>query len=291
VNVAMTQIGRSAIEALPVKSADRTLDILELLAGEPHGLTMSEISVRLGFAPSSTHGLVHTLQSRGYLTLNGGHRFQLGARLIQLGLSVGDRLDLRSIAREPLERLVSATHDTALLAVPERGELLYVEKVLSDASGIRTDPRVTSRRPLHCSSLGKALLAAVNDGSVTKVLNAAGFDPVTPYTITDRKVLLEDLAKTRQRGYSVDEQEAVAGVFCVGAPVRDHTGRSIAAVSLSTIKDFFDPKNTGPLVARAAVEISHAMGWKGEAATLYEPIPGSELHLIRPVESKSGRHR
>lgn len=282
---------RSAIDVLPVKSADRTLDILELLAAEPPGLTISEISARLGFAQSSTHGLVHTLQSRGYLTLNGGRRFQLGARLIQIGLSVGDRLELRSVAREPLERLVAATHDTALLAVPERGELLYVDKVLSDASDIRTDPRVTSRRPLHCSSLGKALLAAVTDSSVLKVLDAVGFNPVTPYTIADRRVLLADLASTRQRGYSLDQQEAVLGVFCVGAPVRDHTGRSMAAVSLSTIKDFFNPDNRGPLVARAALEISQAMGWKGDAATLYQPVPGSELLLVGHVQTSSGRHR
>ncbi len=287
----MTQTGRSPIDALPVKSADRTLDILELLAAEPHGLTMSEIGARLGFAQSSTHGLVRTLRSRGYVTLNGGHRFQLGARLIQLGLSVGDSLELRSVAREPLERLVAATHDTALLAVPEHGELLYVDKVLSDASDIRTDPRVTSRRPLHCSSLGKALLAAVTDSSVLKVLDAVGFDPVTPYSIADKKVLLADLASTRQRGYSLDQQEAVLGVFCVGAPVRDHTGRSIAALSLSTIKDFFNPENTGPLVARAAVEISHAMGWKGDASTLFQPVPGSELFLIVPAQTKPGRRR
>jgi len=287
----LTQTGRSPIDALPVKSADRTLDILELLAAEPRGLTMSEIGARLGFAQSSTHGLVRTLRSRGYVTLNGGHRFQLGARLIQLGLSVGDSLELRSVAREPLERLVAATHDTALLAVPEHGELLYVDKVLSDASDIRTDPRVTSRRPLHCSSLGKALLAAVTDSSVLKVLDAVGFDPVTPYSIADKKVLLADLASTRQRGYSLDQQEAVLGVFCVGAPVRDHTGRSIAALSLSTIKDFFNPENTGPLVARAAVEISHAMGWKGDASTLFQPVPGSELFLIVPAQTKPGRRR
>ena len=284
-------MGRSTFDAMPVKSADRTLDILELLAAEPHGLTMSEIGARLGFAQSSTHGLVRTLQFRGYVTLNGGHRFQLGARLIQLGLSVGARLELRSVAREPLERLVAATHDTALLAVPEHGELLYVDKVLSDASDIRTDPRVTSRRPLHCSSLGKALLAAVTDSSVLKVLDAVGFEPVTPYTIADKELLLADLALTRQRGYSLDQQEAVPGVFCVGAPVRDHTGRSIAAVSLSTIKDFFNPENTGPLVARAAVEISHAMGWKGDAATLFQPVAGSELLLVGRVETKSGRRR
>jgi len=135
------------------------------------------------------------------------------------------------------------------------------------------------------------LLAAVTDSSVLRVLDAAGFNPVTPYTIADRKVLLADLASTRQRGYSLDQQEAVPGVFCVGAPVRDHTGRSIAAVSLSTIKDFFNPENTGPLVARAAVEISHAMGWKGDAATLYQPVAGSELLLVGHVQTRSGSHQ
>jgi Bacterial transcriptional regulator len=87
----------------------------------------------------------------------------------------------------------------------------------------------------------------------------------------------------------VDEQEALLGVWCVGAPVRDHTGRSIAAISLSTIKEFFDARRTGPQVAAAAVEISRAMGWKGDLATLYEPVPGSERPLLddralEPVE-------
>jgi IclR family acetate operon transcriptional repressor len=135
------------------------------------------------------------------------------------------------------------------------------------------------------------LLAAVTDSAVLNVLDHAGFERVTPHTIADRKALLADLASTRQRGYSLDQQEAVSGVFCVGAPVRDHTGRSIAAVSLSTIKDFFNPARTGPLVARAAVEISHAMGWKGDAAALFQPVPGSELLLIVGSETKSGRRR
>ncbi len=103
----------------PVKSADRTLDIFELFAAEPRGLTISEISDRLGLARSSTHGLVHTLAARGYLVQDGGGRFQLGARLIQLGLNVVDRLELRSAARGTLERLVAVTHDTALQD-PER---------------------------------------------------------------------------------------------------------------------------------------------------------------------------
>jgi len=275
------------MEALPVKSANRALDIFELLAGELHGLTVSEIGDKLGLARSSTHGLVRTLHSRGYLMEDGARRYHLGARLIQLGLNVADRLELRTGARGPLERLVAATHDTALLVVPEAGELLYVDKVLSDARDVRTDPRVASRRPLHCSSLGKALLAALDDESVLSVVDAVGLVRVTEYSIADRDELLADLARTRRQGYAVDRQEALLGVWCVGAPIRDHTGRSIAAISLSTIKEFFDPEAAGPQVAAAAVEISRAMGWKGDATTLYEPVEGSES-LLLPEHALAG---
>jgi DNA-binding IclR family transcriptional regulator len=277
--------------APPVKSAGRTLDIFELLAAEPHGLTVSEISDRLGLARSSTHGLVRTLHARGYLMQDGGRRLHLGARLIQLGLNVVDRLELRAAARGPLEKLVATTHDTALLVVPDGGDLLYVDKFLSDARDVRTDPRVSSRRPLHCSSLGKALLAALDDESVMKVIAVVGLERATEFSIGHRDTLLADLAQTRERGYSVDEQEAVLGVWCVGAPLRDHTGRSVAAISLSTIKDFFDPERTGPQVAAAAVEISRAMGWKGDASTLYEDVPGSELLLLGEEPPRRDRGR
>src|SRR2546427_11549729 len=95
----------------PVKSAERVLDILELLAAEPKGLTLSRISDKLGIARSSAHGLVHTLLQRGYLNQEDATRktFRLGVRLIQLGLNVGDRLELRAAARPLLERLGSAT--------------------------------------------------------------------------------------------------------------------------------------------------------------------------------------
>jgi DNA-binding IclR family transcriptional regulator len=264
---------------MPVKSADRTLDIFELFAAEPQALTIAEISGRLGVARSSTHGLVHTLAARGYLVQDGGGRFQLGARLIQLGLNVVDRLELRSAARGTLERLVAATHDTALLVVPDHGDLLFVDKVLSDARDVRTDPRVSSRRPLHCTSLGKALLATLDDTSVIKAVQAVGLARATEYSITGKEELLADIADTRARGYSIDEQEALPGVFCVGAPVRDHTGNPVAAISLSTIKEFFDPDRTGPLVNAAAVEISHAMGWRGDASSLYEVLEDPGLLL------------
>jgi DNA-binding IclR family transcriptional regulator len=216
-------------------------------------------------------------------------RVRLGARLIQLGLNVSDRLELRSAARPTLERLVAATGETALLVVPDRGELLYVDKIVSDSSTVRTDPRMSARRPLHSTSVGKALLAAVDDTSARAVLGRVGTPAVTSFTIADPGVLLADLAEARQRGYAVDRQEAFVGVCCTGAPIRDHTGRPIGAISLSTIREFFDPERTGPAVTAAAVEISHAMGWTGGPATLCEPAQGSVEALLGANERAAER--
>jgi DNA-binding IclR family transcriptional regulator len=135
---------------------------------------------------------------------------------------------------------------------------------------------VSARRPLHCTALGKALLAALDDDAVREIGQMVGLEKVTEFSISEIEALLDDLASTRRRGYSVDQQEAFVGVWCVGAPLRDHTGRPIAAISLSTIKEFFAPAETGPEVCAAAVEISRAMGWRGDASTLYDPLPGSK---------------
>jgi DNA-binding IclR family transcriptional regulator len=255
-----------------VKSAARVLDIFELLSSEPDPLSVAEIAAKLGIARSSAHALVHTLAGRGYLRHDSPDqkRFTLGVRLVQLGLSVTDRLELRTAARGVLERLVAAWHETALLAAADSGDLVYVDKVVSDRFGFRTDPRVNARRPLHAHSLGKALLAAAGDELVDAMVDGNKLERFTEFTIADAGELRQDLRRTRERGYATDEQEAVLGVCCVGAPIRDHTGRPVAAISMSTIREYYRPDETGPAVRDAAIEISHAMGWNGDAGDLYE---------------------
>jgi len=254
-----------------VKSAGRVLDIFELLAAEPDGLSVSGVGARLGIARSSAHVLVTTLAARGYLRRTGteSKRFTLGVPLVQLGLSVTDGLELRTVARGVLEQLVAAWHETALLAVAADAEIVYVDKIVSDRFGFRTDPRMSARRPIHSHSLGKALLAAAGDGPVEALIEARGLEPVTEFTIVDPDELYEDLRRTRERGFATDQQEAVLGVCCVGAPVRDHTGQLAAAISLSTIREYYRPEVTGPAVRDGAFQISRAMGWSGELDDLY----------------------
>ena len=261
--------------AQSVKSAGRVLDIFELLAAEPEGLSTTELAVRLGIARSSAHALVATLAARGYLRRDGleSKRFTLGVPLVQLGLSVTDRLELRTAARGVLERLVATWDETALLAIATQAEVVYLDKVVSDRFGFRTDPRTSARRPIHSHSLGKALLAAAGDESLGAL--ARELEAVTEFTIVDPEELLEDLRRTRERGFAMDQQEAVLGVCCVGAPIRDHTGRLAAAISLSTIREYYRPEVTGPAVRDGAFQISRAMGWTGELEDLYTSAPGA----------------
>jgi IclR family KDG regulon transcriptional repressor len=256
-----------------VKSASRVLDLFELLLEEPRGLTLSEISHRLEVPRSSAHGLIQTLLTRGYLHRAGdsGQRLRLGVRLIELGLSVSDEFDLRPVARQHLERLASETHETAFIAILDGGEFVCMDKFVSrDAeTRVRADAPLGARRAIHCTSLGKAYLAALDDRSATEMLDKYGMRPATRHSLTSKAAMLKDLAATRARGYSVDSQEAVLGICCVGAPIRNHIGTPFAAVSVSMIRDFADPEVQGPAVMRAAVEISRTLGWNGDVATLY----------------------
>src|SRR5215469_14776933 len=248
-----------------VKSASRVLDLFELLLEEPRGLTLSEISHRLEVPRSSAHGLIQTLLTRGYL-----HR--AGDTGQRLRLSVSDELDLRPVARLRLERLAGETHETAFLAILDGGEFVCVDKFTSQdpETRVRADAPLGARRAIHCTSLGKAYLAALDDRGATEMLDKYGMRPATKYSITSKAAMLKDLAATRTRGYSIDSQEAVLGICCVGAPIRNHLGAPFAAVSVSTIREFADPEVQGPAVMRAAVEISRTLGWNGDAATLYE---------------------
>jgi DNA-binding IclR family transcriptional regulator len=269
----------------PVKSADRVLDILELLVDAGDGRTLSEIGDRLQIAPSSVHGLTRTLLARGYLSRAGKTgKFRLGARLVHLGVSAREQVLLQQLARPVLERLVAETHDTAVLVVLEHGDLVYVDEVVSDKRGFRTDPRFKVRRPLTCTSLGKALLATLVDGDARTVADALGLEAATAHSIVEVEALVTDLGRTRTRGYALDEQEAVPGVCCVGAPIRDHLGQPAGAIGISTIGEFFDPASSGPLIRSAAVEISRAAGWPGREASLFEPL-GVAPHMFLPVSN------
>ena len=264
-------------QAGAVKSAARVLDIFETLRGEPAGLALSELAARLGLANSSAHGLVQTLLARDYLRRDPEtRRYTLGLKLLQLGLAASDDVDLRAAARAIIERLVERTGETAMLAQLDGAELVFIDKVVSQQRPFRTDPRLSARVPLHCSSLGKAMLAALPAAEVRRVVGSPPLPGSTANSITTLSALRVDLQRTRERGFALDHQESMRGVCCAGAPVRDRNGGVVAAVSVSTIVEYFDADRLGPAVADAALEISHALGWQGAGADLWRQAEAVE---------------
>jgi DNA-binding IclR family transcriptional regulator len=141
-------------------------------------------------------------------------------------------LDLPELARADLRELSQTSQETVHLAILDGTEMLYVDKVDSPQS-VRMHSVIGTRNPLHCTAMGKAVLAFLPAEECVALLNHITFTPRTSNTITDEKVLLAHLERVRANGFAVDDMENEEGIRCVGAPIFDHTGSVTAAISIS----------------------------------------------------------
>jgi DNA-binding IclR family transcriptional regulator len=158
--------------------------------------------------------------------------YRLGTQALSLSQNVLDSLDLPEIARPYLRRLSDVTNETSYLSILDENEILYVGKAESTQS-VRTNTKIGSRNRLHCSSMGKAILAFLPRSEQVKVVDQLELTANTPTTITDRTALMEELATIHAQKFAIDNEESEEDVRCVGAPIFDHTGHVFAAISVS----------------------------------------------------------
>ncbi len=164
------------------RSVARALEIMELIAQSKEDLTISEISKFLAIPKSTTFDILYTLLEKGYLeqTSEKQKTFRLGMKLFQTGAHYLDRTPFRDVAHATLENLVETAGETAFLAILNKDELVYLDKIESPNS-VRTSARIGSSNPLYCTGLGKAILATLPDDEVRAILKrAGGLQPVTP---------------------------------------------------------------------------------------------------------------
>lgn len=245
-----------------VKSAERVLEIFELLKDYPNGLTAKQIGDELGYAPSSAFGLVKTMEEKGYLMKIGNKQYALGARLIQLGKYASSYLDVNRIGGPMLKKLMEELQETVFMAVLSGSEIVYVEKVDSFRS-VSTNARLGGRKPLYCTGLGKAFLAFLPKEESNALMDTIRFVPYTPNTILDKKVLKSQLDTFRKQGYAIDNEEIEVGLYCVSAPVYNEDGQMEAAISVSgpTARILPNKETVIARVLAAAGEISEKMGY------------------------------
>jgi DNA-binding IclR family transcriptional regulator len=214
-----------------VKSADRTVELLELLSRTSEPLTLSEIQRELSYPKSSLFVLLRTLVARGWVeTDRRGTGYSIGVRALLVGTSYLDRDPVIRAATRGLEELRAEVNETVHLARLDGGDVVYLASRES-AHQLRLTSRVGRRLPAHATSLGKALLAMRSDEEIDALLPAE-LVALTPRTLTDRKALLADLAETRDRGYAIERGENTAGLGCFAVAL-DYKHPAMEAISCS----------------------------------------------------------
>ena len=220
-----------------VRSVARALRLVDLVADGPtRGLTLTEISRGIASSKSATYSLTRTLVDAGYLSeTEPGPRYRLGLALLRLGEVAGQQDPLADVVRPTLRDLATGTGLTTRAAVVDHGYPVVIERI--DGPGTVRFHTPLGRRELpHASSAGKAILATMPDDEVRGIIAESGLPQRTRHTLATVDALLADLAITRRRGYALDDEEDVEGVFCVGAAFFDRQGRCSGALSGTGIK-------------------------------------------------------
>lgn len=251
-----------------VPALERALALFEVLANSQKGMRLRDIATSLGIAKSSAHCLVLTLERHGYIERNEfTHRYMFGLRLYSLANLALSRIRVRDVATPFLCALAETTRMAGHLAILEQGEAVLIDKV-ENPGLVRVATWIGKRMDVHCTGLGKALLAYLPDRDLERLIASHGLPRHNENTITSARKLKEELALIRKLGYSLDDEEDEIGLRCLGAPVFDHSGRVIAAVSLAGTTGQIGPENRTVIaerVKKAALDISRKMGYS-EAA-------------------------
>lgn len=211
-----------------VQSLQRAFDLLEGLADAGGEASLSELATTSGLPMPTIHRLIRTLVTLGYVRQHPNRRYALGSRLIRLGENAGRQFG--TWARPLLAELVDEVGETANLAVLEHDEVVYVAQAPSRHS-MRMFTEVGRRVPVHCTGVGKALLAQLPAARVQAILARAGMTAQTPHTIIDPERLERELDRIRHQGFAVDDAEQELGVRCVAVTVPG--GPSMTALSVS----------------------------------------------------------
>jgi len=221
-----------ASETYKLQALDRAFAVLDLLGTSATPLGLAQVAASLKLHKSTAHRFLMVLERHRMVERTVAGKFRLGLRLFDYGNRAIEQYDLRDRALPHLKRLVAETEETAHLCVLEQAHIIYLDK-LEPPRSVRLTSRIGASNPVHCTAVGKAMLALSVTDRVEEVLNKTRYERFTAKTLGSREALVKELERTRRRGYAVDDEEREEGVRCVAAAVVDAHGQPVAAVSIS----------------------------------------------------------
>lgn len=239
------------------KSLDKAMRLLDLVAEEQR--TLTELADASGIPKSSVHRLLNELLKQNLLAQTDKH-YRLGIKLLELGEKMKRQLQVPQVAEAHMHTAAERTSETLHLGVLEHRDIIYLAKV-SGGRGLQMASYVGLRSPAQTTAMGKVLMAALPEGAWDQLFQPLA--PRTPNTINDRKAFINELRHVRTCGYALDREENEIGVRCVAAPVKDASGRTVAAISISGAAVYISDERQRELVPEVlscAKSISRDLG-------------------------------
>jgi IclR family pca regulon transcriptional regulator len=255
------------------QSLERGLAILSAFDSERPLLGVSEIGREIGLNRSTAHRYIATLSRLGYLQQDTAtKKYRLGPRVLDLGFSAINSMELRSVAAPHLQQLSDETGHTVNMAILDGVDIVYVERCRSSRAGQREidlNLHVGSRLPAYCTSLGKAILAHLDDGEQEALLERMDLARRGPNTLTARGALVAELKRVRRLGLAINNEELAYGLRSIAAPVLAHDGHVAAAINLAAHRSMVSMEDLvarlGPPLQRTAAEVSARIGYRSAA--------------------------
>jgi DNA-binding IclR family transcriptional regulator len=244
------------------RTAVRTIQILEIIARESKGLTLSEISQELNIPITSVNDIVKALLETEMIELidERSKVYGIGVKAYSIGNAFIVNTSLIDKTKGVIEELSRETGKTVFLGQEVNGRITYIYKYEPENNLVATCP-IGSSTSLHCTSLGKCVMA--HRPELLKSLEGKSLKTMTSWTITDYLSLVEEIGKVRERGYAVDDREQNDHLLCMGAPIFDNHGDVVAAISISGLySEDSDREKEGTLVKEAALKISARLGYR-----------------------------
>jgi DNA-binding IclR family transcriptional regulator len=246
-----------------ISSLEKGIKILELLA-EQKALTVTAVADRLGINRAGSHRFLATLRDLGYVEKDQDNRYQLTFRVLEMGMKVAQRFEIRREARSFMQELAAIFKETVNLGFWDGMDILHLDKIDSPEI-LRIDAPLWSKTPAYCTALGKAILAHLSEEELNHYLKTVRFVPHGPKTILSKKQLRKDLKETFERGFAMDDEELAHGLHCIAAPVFDHTAQTRYAMSIS-IPSMRLPRvgleNLAAKIREACLRLSMRLGYR-----------------------------
>lgn len=248
------------------RTTQRTVEILKLISRNPEGITLDEICARLDLPKTSAYDIVTTLVEMGMANVKKGAKqiYTIGLAAYRIGINYTNNLDFLGIIEPELKAFSRSVGKTVFFGVRSDHDVVYICK-FEPENPIITTATVGTKNPMYCTSLGKAILAYMDEETRGQIMGRIKFRQKTENTIMSREALEEELEKVRSQGYALDAREMEDHMECAGAPVFGPDGSVMGAISVSSLyKPGEDYDALGRLVCEKAEEVSRLLGYLGK---------------------------